>query len=333
MKKANLSINKLIIIILAILILLAVLILIFKPDILEWIRNLPQYNYGEDRVIEHVGLDEEILAGQCDKGGEIIATVGNPRPGIVTGDLDGKYLYYNMRNLGDDGKIRYAMTQLYWKENPSRIILKERNDILIAQVTENAVKVEKPLLDLNSEIWQRIRFDSEIPLEYRLFPELDNSYLGKGNVICKAVPDTELIAAWPENTDTEIISIHLSVREKKVIKSAPDWLSRSFPSLYKNTVSFSPYISIDESELEYLYLVNKGSYLEIKGYEGYGSALGEVGRIYPDGSLWVNKEVLIEKGKAKLSTEVKGHDNKYYFPYYETNIRSDNYENLYIVTK
>jgi len=325
MKKASLSIDKLILIILAILVLLAILVFIFKTDILEWVRNLPQYNYTGDREINYTEVDQEILAGQCDKGGEVIATVGDPRPGIVGGDIDGKYLYYSTKREGTEGKIQYALTQLYWKKEGenSKINLERggffglESDVVIAKVDNGIIKVEKAFLDLNSPIYQKTRFYSKPINEYILFPKLDNSYLGKGNVICKAGEDTKLVPAWPENTGTAVINIHPSFRMKDG----------------KVAVDLEPYITLEGSKFEFLYVENLGNYLEIKGNIDWRLDWVELGRIYPDGSVWLDKDRLIKKGGAETSSEVYSIFNVNYPPYYESNIRVDNYENLYRVTQ
>lgn len=61
-KRAELAMRQLVIIILSIIVLLAILIFIFRVDILEWLRNLPDYTYGEEEPIDYTELDPNKLA-------------------------------------------------------------------------------------------------------------------------------------------------------------------------------------------------------------------------------------------------------------------------------
>ncbi len=74
MRRADLTINKLVLIIIAILILAALLIFIFKVDILEWLRGLPDYAYEGDKEVDYTSLSPDKLALLgCD---EKIAEIG-----------------------------------------------------------------------------------------------------------------------------------------------------------------------------------------------------------------------------------------------------------------
>lgn len=62
MKKAAVIRTKVVVIILAILVLSMILFLIFKMNILEWLRNLPEYQYMNDTEIDYTQLPPNKLA-------------------------------------------------------------------------------------------------------------------------------------------------------------------------------------------------------------------------------------------------------------------------------
>jgi len=76
MKKAqSLVPDKVVIIVLVILVIFAVLMFIFNVDILEYLRNLPDYVYGEDREIKISEISEAQVETLCPVGVGYIESV------------------------------------------------------------------------------------------------------------------------------------------------------------------------------------------------------------------------------------------------------------------
>jgi hypothetical protein len=313
-KKAELSITQLISLILVIVVVVVVIMSILNPHIWDWARNLPDYTYNDtDKVIEYVELTKTEVDGIC-PGASRVGTIGR-----LTGAVGFREQYINFL-IGNE----LWETELYWRgtETDAEIwLLKEdkytgwdwfERDLLVANVEKGIIKVEPSLLDLDSEIYQRTRFEKEV-LELTILPLLEDAYLAFNNQICRVGEPAKLKPAWPENIGKELNLIRPKIsREGKKYK-----------------IDLSPYLI--PQAINFLYLVDGGSFIEIKG-DIIGFNYKELGRIYPDGSVWIDNERMnIKRGDSKLvkinfGEEFFGQSNLRYHPFYETNLRVETYD-------
>jgi len=315
--EASITFNELIALILVAVVIFIVLFAIFSPGIWDWVRSLPDYKYNDtDREIKYIPTDAE-LKGVC-PGASKVGFVGK-----FSGDTGFREQYVNLF-IGNELK----QTKLYWRgsETKGEIWLYEKDkytgwdwlksDLLVASVNEKGIiKVEPGLLDLDSEIYQKTRFEKQVP-ELYLLPYLENAYLAFNNQICRIAEPAKLKPAWPESIGKKLNLISPKIRiEKKKYK-----------------IDLSPYLT--PQAINFLYLEDKGSYIEIKGDISWGVDYRELGRIYPDGSVWLSLKDLSLKRKnselviVKFSEEFFGRENLNYEPFYETNLKLENYDSI-----
>ena len=313
--------KKIITLILVILVVVSVLMFLFKVDINNYLKNLPGYSVPEEDEEINVTDDEGLLKGLCLVE---IGKIGVPEGGRVKiGDK--QHIYF-------DGE----KTNLYWdadeKEGYIKILKKDsildylKKDVRVAEVKEGVVFVNPDFFDLNSEEYQKIRFIPKVNVSY--FVRIHKSYYAGSNFLCKdGEEDIEIDYGFPEHP------IILSTESLKLKRKKKNELK----------IDFSPYITLPEdSRFEFLYLKNRGEYMEIKGYvvglfgvDWLAIDYTELGSIYPDGSVWLNRERLTKKRPglfkttlgARISEEVAQKYRGIYPPYYESNLRV-NYEEV-----
>lgn len=142
-KKAdNLTINKLIIIILAILVLLALLMFIFKVDILEWLRNLPDYTYEGDKEIDYTKLSPDKLALlNCVK----IAEIGKKDIDVPGQDVREMFMYLDESRIVPmklkvdvDDPNHYFVKVIEWKGMATIDVGEVKDKIL--KINEEVIK-------------------------------------------------------------------------------------------------------------------------------------------------------------------------------------------------
>lgn len=319
-KKAEISVPQLIALILVVLVVVVVLISIFSPRLWDFVRALPDYKYNDtDRVIEYNPLTDLNVEGVCPDASKI-GFVGELR-----GDIGFREQYINF--FIDD---KTALTsKFYWKggERDGKIWWFQKDkyaewdwfksDLLVASVNEEGViKVEPNFLDLNSEIYQKTRFEIQV-LEFSFLPRLENAYLAFNNQICRIAELAEFKPAWPESQGKKLNLIKPKISIEK---------NTFFADQYK--IDLSPYL-IPKAPI-FLYVVDRGSFIEIKG-DVTGIDYVELGRIYPDGSVWIDQERMkikrsgSELVKINFKEEFFGRYNFDYKPFYETNLRLENY--------
>jgi hypothetical protein len=331
-KSGELNINKLIIIILCILVLLALLMFIYKTPILDWLRNLPGYQYENDTEIEAPEVIDAAASLACVDNFEI-GFLGTPE-----GTLGFREQYIYFKN--EAGK--YAKSKFYWRGSGTdgKIWFLEKDkyvgwdwfntDIEIAEVKDGIISVKPGLLSLDSEIYQRTRF-SERPIELELVNKLDGAYTAGMNRICRKSQETPFKPAWPESEGINLIPISIKLKAEGGLLYST-----------KYSADLSPYVDIGGSAFKFLYLVDQRSFIEIRGNTG-GFDFRELGRIYPDGSVWFDKERLTgNKGgilKSKKGAELNIDNNfrirynQYNPPYYESNLMVNNYDIVRSVIK
>jgi len=324
-KKADVTITQLISLLLVVLVIAVVLVSIFKPQLWDWVRALPDYKYNDtDREIQYSELTDAELAGICPDASKIGFV------GPLRGDLGFREQYINFI-IGNQPR----RTKLYWKgsETDAKIWLYQKDkytgwdwfkkDLLVATVNKRVIKVEPILLDLESEIYQRTRFKGKI-LELSLLPYLENAYLAFNNQICRVGEPAKPKPAWPENVGgkLEYIDPSLAVNSGEL----------DFIGIY-------PYINLKNSDVKFLYLKNKKDFIQVNGYrEGWWGVDGlapdreDLLEIYPDGSIWFIEGNALHYGISISNTkkEVLSRKNPFLFidaanKWYglETNLRID----------
>ena len=313
--KRGIAINKLLTAIIVIFVVASVLIFLFRVDINNYLRNLPGYSVPEEDEEINITDDEESGGDWCPVE---IGKIKVPEGGILgIGDKQPIYI---------DGE----KTNLYWdadeKEGSIKILRKDsildylKKDVIVAEVKEGIVFVNPDFFDLDSEEYQKIRFIPKVDVSY--FVKIHKSHYAGSNFLCKdEEEDIEIDYGFPDNPivlDTE--SLKLEWKKKNKLK-----------------IDFSPHIILPEnSHLKFLHIINRKDFIEIKGaITGFDKV--ELGRIYPDGSVWLDREKLTEKRPgffkttpgAEINSEVvqkyRGINSPY--PYYESNLRV-NYEKI-----
>jgi hypothetical protein len=321
-KSAELELNKLIIIILCILVLLALLMFIYRTSILEWLRNLPGYNYENDTEIEAPDTIDAAASLACVDNFEI-GFLGTPEGTLGFRE---QYIYFKT------AEGSYTRTKFYWdgEKDNAKILLKREGeysgwdwlapDLEVAEVKDGIVSV---LLGFDSEIYQRTRFSSEKPIELSLIPKLNGTYTAGNNRLCRKTIDASLSPAWPESEGGKLITIEPNLY---IDPEEGDLVSPGLEQYF--TVEYT-------QELEFLYLVNKEDYISVYGSQrGWlATDIQDLLRVYPDGSIWIMYSVGMD-----LDNQIRPMDNlgvkKRINPYilrddvhgyhsYETNIRMD----------
>ncbi len=342
-RAANLTLNKMIVLILVVLVIFVVLMFIFKPEIWDKIRNLPDYTYNDtDRELE-VDLSDLQLAGMCPD--RTVASIGP-----FEGKLGFKHQYIYFLFGDEQGKTKQQKTNLYWKgdEKQGQIWLLEKDkfsifgfklgpeldwfdkDRLVATVKVgfgNFIKVEPEFFNKDSELHQRLRFNSGNLDEFLKYAaKLNGSYLASNNKFCKTGDDYVEITGWPESEGKRLNRIKPNLELKRY------WATLYLGRPKQVKIDFSPYIIADG--LDYFYLFDRDEYFEISGHKGKFN-YPELGRIYPDGSVWISDSRMKqapfneEFGKLNVNDDFFYHYNKYYKPNYETNLIVD-YEKIKI---
>lgn len=297
--KRGIAINKLLILILVILTVAVTLILVFKVDINKYLRNLPGYSVPEnDTLIENVGSDEK-ADSSCSEIGKIGASEGGKQ-----------YISFNGEK-----------TNLYWDAGRRNEYVKVEKT-KVAEVSGGVVSINPGFFNSNSEFdfdsdaYQEIRFFSGIDASYLV--KIHQSYYGKNNFLCKNKDDAKIDYGWPENP------IFLYTNSLN-----PRWVWEG--GFRKLKVDFFPYLSLPENTFyKFLYVVDAKGHMEIRGARGAGDTR-ELGRIYPDGSIWLDRERLtneyLSRPGIEISSEVRQKPRFFYKPYSESNLKV-NYDGL-----
>ncbi len=295
-KRAVLATDKLLILVLVVFVVITVLIMMFRVDINNFIRNLPGYSLPEDDEIDPSEIDEGV-EDSCTEIGKINA----PEKG-------GKQRIYFIEE-----KTKLVATNLYWDadEEEGEIKIWGEN-VEVAEIENGKVSVNLAFFDFDSVEHQEIRFVPGVDVSY--LAKLHNSYYFGSNFICAGdEEEIEIDYGWPEEP---IVLSTIDLDLEKIRK--------------KLKVDFSPYMTIlDDSCSGFLYFKARGEYIEIMGnvlglFGADWTAIDyrELGKIYPDGSVWLDRERLTKECGVKLS----GVDTKYretYPLYHESNLRID----------
>lgn len=165
-KKGEIAVEKVVTLIIVLLVIVVAILIIFKPDILNWMKNLPEYSYNDS--------DKEIVLSP-----DQLAEIGCEKlVGRIEGARDiGLFSQKNFISIG--GK----QTDLYID---GKIAIRLSNkDELIANIKDNVIYVYPAFLDKYSQIYKTLSSAGLPSLEeLRL---IDNSFLlDTGGYICKS---------------------------------------------------------------------------------------------------------------------------------------------------
>lgn len=315
--KARLSVNAIITIIIMVLVISLALLFIFKPAIWDWMGNLPGYSVNDsDRVISLPDdYDAEKIEGVCPKGNDV-------------GLIENKKIFLILDYSGEETKYP---TGLYWdgEANEAEIkltIIGIKKDLVVGELKkgEDLIEIYDYVLDPESEFNQKIRFEPK-HIELKYLNVLDNSYLlEESNRICRILPLSKFKDAWPGDN---LIELNEGVIEKKK--------SRGLRNTFDYKIDLSPYVDISNYEIgfwnvnvDYLKLGDLpiiGDEIQIWGVGGAWGDDKKFGRIYSDGSVWLNRERLFDSGVRFNPDQGIRFNLKRNFkdPYSETNLRVD----------
>jgi len=316
-KKGNITINHVILIVLGLLVLLAVLMFIFKANILEWLRNLPEYDYGDPEVGD-LGLDEEAISSIC-KGANYVGFVGK----FDSTELNNNPITFFRKNR-ETNRIYGVSTKLYWKGGGKNgeIYLKIEDfsifgktftadwflkDLLIAKSDNNGrIYVEDNLLNYDSEFYQTTRFSGKRPPEITVVPELEAAYFVDGNKLCREGKPASIVPAWPE-PEGQIINLDLRMYVD--------------PETGKVVTQLDDYFELGE-DIRFLYLVNAKDSISIVGlFKNTNQKMILPLKIYPDGSVWFFSSMPENYFKIKDPGVITRKNEYLGKSYLETNLR------------
>ncbi len=318
--KKGIANKTLITIIIAVFVIAVVAMFLFKVDINSYLRNLPGYSVPEnDTEIDVSKLSDEEIKDLCPV---MIGKINIPEGG-VSGVGSKQYIFM------DNEK-----TNLYWSGDRKEGFVKLlEKDIKVAEVKGGVISLNSGFFnsdsefDLDSEDYQKIRFD--LGGDISDFIKLNNSFYAGNNLLCKnEEEEIKIDYGFPENPI--ILKTELLRLEK---------VKRGFFGIDKGLkIDFAPYIILlVKSKVKFLYVLDGKEYLEIKGaVEGVLAIdIQWLGRIYPDGSVWLDDEQLTaermstfeEPTTTAIINDVSEKFRRGYEPYYESNLRVD-YEEI-----
>lgn len=305
--KKGIANKTLITIIIAVFVIAAVAMFLFRVDINSYLRNLPEYSVPKnDTEIDVSNLSDEEIKDLCPV---MIGRINIPEGGIA-GIGSKQYIFINNQR-----------TNLYWGGNKREGVIKiSEKGIKVAEIKGGIVSLNSYFFNSDknfvaySKSYQRIRFDLNIGIED--FVKIHNSFYAGNNLLCKSEEEEIKVdhglLGEPVLLETELLKL-----EK---------VERGIFGIDKGLkINFTNYIILPkDSSFEFVYVQDRGKYLEIKGAVGFGFDAGGLGRIYPDGSIWINKGKLI---KGAIVKNVSTMFSEFYKPYYESNLRV-NYEEI-----
>ena len=288
-KQAEISSSTLIKTIIVIIVVAFVAMFFFRADINSWLRNLPGYTYNEnDTLIDDLGGDEGSV-GTCSSG-KLIGEINVREGGVGSRE---QYIYMN------DEK-----TNLYWdgdKNEAEIYLLKKDNifgydwftsDIHIASVRGGEIKIDEKYYFVDSEDFHKIRFlfgyyekdsfiEADNGIKYAIpnpIFKLDGARYYSGNLLCL---DKKEDFTWRFSTSNykEFSSkekLYLNLDGKLVFDKE------------HHQIYLIPYIQSNSEKISFLYLEKEQGYFKILGSRVGGDI--NVGRIYPDGSVWIYRD-------------------------------------------
>ena len=317
-KKARLSINAIIIMILVVLVIAVVGLFVFNDNIWNWMKNLPGYNYDDsDKLIDSSSL------------GKDVAVVGSCPDETRIGKVAGGRVYLMLEN--NEGEERDFDLFKFKGSNNQAFQIEIDGVGVVAELKqgENLIKVKPEYLDQGSDAYEKIRFkvyESKTSIKaLENVNKLDNSYLlDKANLLCRVstIEESETKLAWPATTTYGLELVHLKTEDLKLEKKEGKILWKKF---INHKIDFYPYVKMGgKGKFRYLYLVNWNDHIEIRGEVDNGIDWVKMGRIYPDGSVWLDEDRFSDsKTILFLGKDFQIRSNFAHKPYGESNLRVD----------
>jgi hypothetical protein len=175
------TLSKIMTLILGVLVIIAVIVFIFKPSLLEVIKNLPEYNYQYDKEINMSKLTDAEKAGLC-SGDLFIGGINRnlERQGGKEQFID---LYVNNNKLE---------TTLYWDGDSDNAEIKLhvpgflKSDIVIGEVKARQVRIYDNYLSLTTEYVNAENIAKGSFPSLEVLENLDGAYYVYGNFICRS---------------------------------------------------------------------------------------------------------------------------------------------------
>lgn len=236
--------------------------------------------------------------------------------------------------------INESLTELYYNtNNPEKGIFlkKEGLNEKMASINDDKIYLLRIYLRNNSidpeaYFFQRQRFYSEIPLNELLLQSqiIHNSTLLENGIIKPADDKIKILPQWPENS---VGYVEFNIGDLDILS-------------YKGKLKINLFnVSMPKnSKFEFLYLRNKDSYIEVKGYTKKGffpfnllkNDYSNLVKFNSDGSVWIDSKFLeiidpqlknVKEGEYELEKfSVKSRN--YGLLLWETNLKIKNYQEL-----
>ena len=170
--------NKLIIIILAILVIAVILFFIFKANILEWMRNLPEWQYEGDKDVEVSGEDRNASESDC--------------PIKVARAPEGKEIFFCGDKACSESNLINSRLYIYGESERKAEIYVLLNgyfgidrlisDEKIGDIENKKITILPEILEGKGAIYEKVKND--LP-NFILLLNLNEAYFSYQNYICR----------------------------------------------------------------------------------------------------------------------------------------------------
>lgn len=295
-KKGSMSVEQIILLMLGLLVLVFVLVLIFKPDIIDYIVNLPGFAPPNNSIVDDVIVDPDVQA-VCE------FPIGVVKP---AGSRSAIYLQSGLTDLNWESDGIYLSRELIGVDMGYP-------DLRLGGLEDGRVKFDSEYLDLGNEIYKKY------PSLANQVAKLQDSYIVVNNVICKDENiDYEMKKEWPGD---EYITIY-----------DPMFLC---PGGKFQCLRLNPYMDFSTSPGDYsdvsFFAVNGGigNMIQISAMTGNGKiAIEKVAAYDNDNFIWINLEYLkgheessAKKGIVVLSKETRYVGDLEYRGFVKTNLK------------
>jgi hypothetical protein len=281
----DLTYKKLMTIILVVLVIAAILFLIFRADIISWVKSLPTYSTQNDTLVENIDSDANINLNSV--------LVGN---------------FYTLPSLGslhekEAIRVFYSdnteeLTHFYWQAStPTQAkiyfsVPSFRSDVVVATYDSKngGVKVDPQYLDLSSDFIKKYGNKEISPFSARALSRLDGSFFyttsGKSLYKNKNLPDTPIKG---DISQASIIQI-------KPVKTSDGKMLLLLSSYIKGNINVF-YLKKGSLENTIQILADKNSF--------WNNIVGDpiIGQVFPDGRILLDKSKIKSLGLA-ISEEV-----------------------------
>jgi hypothetical protein len=280
------------VVIISLLVLAIVLGGIFRADIYRYVKNLPSYSIvtPEDSDLTKLS-DAEVKNLYGEKVGNVERTDRY------------FYLYY-------DG----AKTDIYLEDNLIYFDVSGwGNDLEIGKVTDGILIFNSDLFNADSELFNQLRLYAPSNF-WEIASKFSGAKVLSGNVIYKKYSGEEFSTSIPSPfSEEEIIKLDTEIDTKKTKGGN---LIIDLPGVVLNSYG-------SQDEVNWLYLVEQNSYIEIRGYNSNALMIDwrGLGRIYPSGEIVLSQKLIKESTGITFSSTIKTKETSNMEGAYLTNLR------------